>query len=180
MGNDRKEIIIDEIKHWKQSKLLPEKYCDFLLALYTYGEGVHGENKQTGSGWLNNALFSIDILFLILLLPISFLITHVLQVSIVLEIVLFISLLIIILIHFYHFKQHKKAYIHIPIIAFFLVFLISSISVFHHFIGQQGWISIVIFAHCLLWVIYGYKRQYYYLSASGIVGMILFIALIFI
>ena len=38
MNETRKKIIIQEIKYWKKSKLLPEKYCDFLLTLYSGGE----------------------------------------------------------------------------------------------------------------------------------------------
>ena len=38
MNVNRKQIIISEIKHWKQSKLLPGHYCDFLITLYAQGE----------------------------------------------------------------------------------------------------------------------------------------------
>jgi hypothetical protein len=37
MTNEKKKIIIQEIYYWKNSRLLPETYCDFLLALYTEG-----------------------------------------------------------------------------------------------------------------------------------------------
>lgn len=37
MTNPRKKIILNEILFWKQNKLLPEHYCDFLAALYTEG-----------------------------------------------------------------------------------------------------------------------------------------------
>lgn len=40
MVDDRKLIIIKEIKHWKRNQLLPNRYCDFLIALYTHGEGI--------------------------------------------------------------------------------------------------------------------------------------------
>ena len=39
MDENRKQIIIKEIGYWKNNKLLPEQYCDFLLALYTEGTG---------------------------------------------------------------------------------------------------------------------------------------------
>ncbi len=44
MANQRKQIIINEIAFWKQNKLLPEHYCDFLMTLYTEGES---HNKET-------------------------------------------------------------------------------------------------------------------------------------
>lgn len=39
MDKEKNKIIIDEISNWKKNQLLPEKYCNFLLALYTYGKG---------------------------------------------------------------------------------------------------------------------------------------------
>lgn len=38
MSIQRKKTIITEIKYWKENKLLPEHYCDFLITLYTQGE----------------------------------------------------------------------------------------------------------------------------------------------
>ncbi|MCM3637385.1 hypothetical protein M3152_06580 [Sporosarcina luteola] len=38
MNAQRKKIIMAEINYWKQNKLLPEQYCDFLLTLYTQGD----------------------------------------------------------------------------------------------------------------------------------------------
>jgi hypothetical protein len=37
MNAQRKKIIMTEINYWKQNKLLPEQYCDFLIMLYTEG-----------------------------------------------------------------------------------------------------------------------------------------------
>ncbi|WP_252502925.1 hypothetical protein [Sporosarcina sp. Marseille-Q4943] len=38
MNAQRKKIITAEINYWKQNKLLPEHYCDFLITLYTQGD----------------------------------------------------------------------------------------------------------------------------------------------
>lgn len=38
MTKEKKQIIISEIRYWKQNKLLPEHYCDFLITLYAQGE----------------------------------------------------------------------------------------------------------------------------------------------
>lgn len=40
MTNPRKKIILNEILFWKQNKLLPEHYCDFLATLYTEGADI--------------------------------------------------------------------------------------------------------------------------------------------
>lgn len=47
MANQRKQIIINEITFWKQNKLLPEHYCDFLMTLYT--EGNQEDEKKVGN-----------------------------------------------------------------------------------------------------------------------------------
>lgn len=38
MNDKEKQLIINEINKWRQSKLLPSAYCDFLLNLYTSGD----------------------------------------------------------------------------------------------------------------------------------------------
>ena len=47
MENPKKQIILNEILFWKQNKLLPEQYCDFLLKLYTEGEDIKQQEMQT-------------------------------------------------------------------------------------------------------------------------------------
>ena len=46
MDENRKQIIIKEIGYWKNNKLLPEQYCNFLLALYTEGIGLNEINRS--------------------------------------------------------------------------------------------------------------------------------------
>ncbi|GJM72405.1 hypothetical protein HMSSN036_46210 [Paenibacillus macerans] len=35
LNQDKKAIILNEIEHWRRSRLLPEQYCDFLQNLYS-------------------------------------------------------------------------------------------------------------------------------------------------
>lgn len=52
MNQEQKKIIVQEINHWKTSKLLPAEYCDFLLNLYMEGESFSTEQKSTsGKGY---------------------------------------------------------------------------------------------------------------------------------
>ncbi|GAA0362701.1 hypothetical protein [Bacillus horti] len=43
--DQKTKVVIQEIKYWKKNKLLPEHYCDFLLALYTEGSENIPEEK---------------------------------------------------------------------------------------------------------------------------------------
>ncbi|MBD2869500.1 hypothetical protein [Paenibacillus arenilitoris] len=67
MNQDRRQIIVKEIDHWRRSKLLPDQYCDFLLNLYadqetsaqirgshhgTVGKAVAAVQRATGMQWL--------------------------------------------------------------------------------------------------------------------------------
>src|SRR4051794_700217 len=47
MNQQRKRIIISEIKYWKQHKLLPAHFCDFLITLYTQGEDEEDINAKS-------------------------------------------------------------------------------------------------------------------------------------
>lgn len=46
MDEERRTIIINEIKYWKKNQLLPEHYCNFLLMLYTEGEEIPEEEQK--------------------------------------------------------------------------------------------------------------------------------------
>ena len=46
MNESRKQIIINEIGYWKKNQILPEQYCDFLLALYTKATGCKINHKN--------------------------------------------------------------------------------------------------------------------------------------
>ena len=39
MDKKRREIIVSEISYWEENRLLPAHYCQYLLTLYTEGEG---------------------------------------------------------------------------------------------------------------------------------------------
>lgn len=50
MGDQRKQIILNEITFWKQNKLLPDHYCDFLMTLYTEGNYEQEQQKKQAKG----------------------------------------------------------------------------------------------------------------------------------
>lgn len=74
----RKSIIVNEIEHWRRSKLLPEQYCDFLYNLYMdelderpkdlYGQTLRKVGQATGKQWV----ISFTIASLIFLLVLYF------------------------------------------------------------------------------------------------------------
>ena len=71
MDPTRKKVILNEINFWKQNNMLPEHYCDYLIALYSEG-GKPGTNyrikdrkKVNGEALIGILLLGIMSLFFI-------------------------------------------------------------------------------------------------------------------
>ncbi|MYL33442.1 hypothetical protein GLW08_09080 [Pontibacillus yanchengensis] len=175
MGNERKKVIIDEIQYWRTHQLLPKEYCDFLLALYTEGEGADnskGANRKLTSNF-------IQVFLLLLLLPISFLVIYFTELSIPMQ----LSVLIILLTFSYwsiiRNKEKNSLNIHIAMIVFLLILFLVTVYATKELIGSFLLLQIMILFHCVLWSYIGIKRKLYYLTASGIIGCIIWAIYIF-
>jgi hypothetical protein len=46
MNHEQKHVILQEIRFWKESKLLPSEYCDFLMNLYGEGDSFTEDQSQ--------------------------------------------------------------------------------------------------------------------------------------
>lgn len=46
MDKKKKEIIINEIEYWEKNRFLPAHYCQYLLTMYTEGQGVDQFKKK--------------------------------------------------------------------------------------------------------------------------------------
>ena len=72
MNVQRKKIIMAEINYWKQNKLLPEHYCDFLITLYTEGDHEQEISATTDSilskerKKINNRVIFIQFLYILI------------------------------------------------------------------------------------------------------------------
>ncbi|WP_152392163.1 hypothetical protein [Paenibacillus guangzhouensis] len=53
---DKRKIIVREIHHWRESRLLPDQYCDFLLNLYQ----DHPDEQSSGSASKSSSWFRAD------------------------------------------------------------------------------------------------------------------------
>ena len=119
MDENRKQIIIKEIGYWKNNKLLPEQYCDFLLALYTEGTGLNEINNRSKNRkkmflWLlNNSNYYIFIYFT--------------ELSFILQIV-FSIVFILIGIYLTFYLKRKGLLFHIPLIISALLLLFVSVE----------------------------------------------------
>ncbi|KGP73168.1 hypothetical protein [Pontibacillus yanchengensis] len=177
MGNERKKVIVDEIQYWRAHQLLPKEYCDFLLALYTEGEGTVNNEWKGAPQKLTSNFFQVFLL--LLLLPISFLVIYFTELSIPMQ----LSILIILLAFSYwsilRYKEKNSINIHIAMIVFLLILFLVTVYATKELIGLNWLLQSMILFHCVLWGFIGVKRKLYYLTASGIIGCIIWSIYIF-
>ncbi|MFD2446093.1 hypothetical protein ACFSO7_19215 [Bacillus sp. CGMCC 1.16607] len=172
MDVQRKKIIIKEIEYWKESSLLPEHYCNFLLTLYSEGNhpGTELKSKKQGNWSISLFLMAIASVFVIYFTELSF----ILQISIY----LFYLLCGIILIK-YFFK--KGILSHLSFVFSALVFLLATIQIVSHtYPNNTLFLYISLILNCLMWVATGVKFKLIYFTISGLLGLSTIIISIFV
>ena len=175
MDEHRKKIIMSEINYWKQSRMLPEHYCDYLLNLYS--EGNSDDKTTEKRKLLPSSLMSM---FLFIMLSLSLFLFYFTELSLTLQIVIAIIFGISSLISGIYFISKSDIKL-VPMMIASLIFLISTIQMASIFFPDN--ISILYFvtgANCLLWLFVGYKWTIISFKISGIAGLIIIFITIFI
>lgn len=173
MNETRRNIIIKEIKYWKHSKLIPETYCDFLLALYTEGDVERfGDEKRRLiriSFMLLLALGSI-FLFLFIYFTNSFLAMQIIAGMFSIGALIFIA---------------RKSSADNKLIAYFLSFLAAllfyllTIKVINVvFLANTTYIVIVTLFHCLIWLWIGIKWRIHFFTFAALIGFLVLFVII--
>ncbi|THE15437.1 hypothetical protein E1I69_00870 [Bacillus timonensis] len=168
MNQDRKNIVINEILYWRKNKLLPEAYCNFLLSLYTEGEGV--ESKPTSSHSKKNTLswiFGIG-----LLLPVMFLVTYFTEISPTLQMLINFIFIIICTLGLI-LNRNNPFFVHFAsiILALFILLLTVNGSDLI-FKGHGYYLFGIILLNCVCWIIVGILSKKKYFLIAGILGSI--------
>lgn len=171
MNSSRKEIIINEITYWKQHHMLPEHYCDFLLALYTEGE-TEASEKSYDKHLVKNSL----IIFLALAaLGLSVFVIYFTEFNFVLQTMILTSFVVLLLLFGIYYSKKKYWYTFFYIgtaIELLLLSVFLNDKLFHN--GAES-LCIMIIINCLLWILTGWKLKLYYFILSGIIGIIVLI-----
>lgn len=174
MDDNRKKIIVKEILYWKESRLLPEHYCDYLLALYTEGNQPQVTEKEkikraSPKGYL-----------LLLVIPIIAFLLYFTELSFDLQMALTAILLILGLIITYYFFK-KGIHFQISLVISALVLLLLSVELMTHYFPKMPLaLYVVLIAHCLLWLYVGKKLKLIYFLISGYLGLGVLVIFIFI
>ena len=179
MSLQRKQIIMNEIAFWKKNRLLPEHYCDFLLALYAQGENQEDEQVENSSKAVlakkqkyKVIIYTVVGLVTALLLASLFLVTTAILIPIILVSVAILSFLYIAI------KLVKDKSVMAPLLFVFAALLLLGLSfkVWEVYFGDEPFILIgLIFGNCLLWLFSGLLMKLVYFSISGILGLVLII-----
>lgn len=175
MSDNRKEIIVKEIYYWKETKLLPEQYCNFLLALYTEGEQVN--ERKVGNRSNKNKYFLTYIP--LLLIPIGIFI-YFTELSFFLQTTLYALLLLFGFGASFYFFRKATDFI-VPMISTALIALLCSVDIVTDLFPNSG-VSLyaIIVLNCIAWFIIGKKAKLLSFIISSVFGLLLLIGSIFI
>lgn len=182
MDEARKNIVLREIKYWKEHRLLPEQYCDFLITLYTEGSETGQEVTEKDSFSFKNLIFQLMNGFILSLLMLTFVVIYFTELSIDLQIGLFIiSISICLSAAIFFYKKNHSLFFHIALISGILILFLGSVhTVSTLFAGTQTGLITIILLNCLFWVFLGFRLRLKYLTISGIAGALLLITYTFI
>ena len=181
MSNQRKQIILNEIAFWKQSKFLPDHYCDFLTTLYTEGQqheqlnGVSNESmlakEKSKKKWITFGLPIATLLLVVLLFAteIQWLVIGVVGAVAVIALVVAIILA-------------KKNNVFAPIVNLCAALLILGVSLklcVAYFEGNNTVLYSMLVGNCLLWLITGLLTRAIYFTISGALGLFVMVGAYF-
>lgn len=176
MTNPRKKIILNEILFWKQNKLLPEHYCDFLATLYA--EGTDLEELEFASH--KQAVIPLEkrkMIFLLGTLCISviallYVYFTVPSLTMILTFIVASASITLFIIAFRVVKQHNLLAPILHIIAAILLFSVSIRICTTYFSGNNIALFGLIAANCGVWLWSGIKMKLLYFTVSGVLGLI--------
>lgn len=177
MNEQRKKIILSEIKYWKQNNLLPGHYCDFLTALYAQGNEQHKEAGNLTSSILHKEKKKQKYLVIFNLFIGIFLAMVMLFIDNGIAL-LFGAIGMIILFSYAIFKSNKQSIILSTIyIVSALLLLLMSLKLWSLFFSQQPMILIgLLVLNCVIWLLVGRFLKLLYFTLSGLIGLICIIA----
>ncbi|MFT4412663.1 hypothetical protein ACLM5H_02275 [Fredinandcohnia humi] len=168
MNQERKQTIINEIVYWRENKLLPEAYCNFLLTLYTEGEGLQQSTNTVRRQKKSNLILLIIGLFL----PVLLLVTYFTEISPNLQMVLNLIFLIICF-FLVLFNRTISFILHLGSIITALLLLVLSVNASEiYFGGKTGYLIAVIICNCVGWICIGIFSKKKYFLFAGIIGML--------
>ncbi|MBO0995220.1 hypothetical protein [Bacillus sp. SD088] len=172
MKDDRKTVLLHEINFWKEHKILPEHYCDYLIALYTQGD----ENQQPQKRKKHKKIFQWEAILSLLLVTfilVMAVITYITVISFGMQ-TLFLSVFVVALIFswFYFRKKNLNPMLVYITAAFLLLFYTVQINA--AFFGNKTtslyWLLLL---NCMMWIVGGLIGKKLFFTLSGLIAAVL-------
>jgi hypothetical protein len=175
MEEIRKKIIVNEIIYWKQNKLLPEQYCNYLLTLYTEGDKHEQEVEIKKFNKGINKLYLLFGMQILLFFPILALIgvLKITSASILFSIT--IGSLIAQIAIVYVLMNKKSILMHFSTVLVNLYFLLSTILLIDVFFKSTVNIYLGLLICCSIWFLEGKFLNFIYLKVAAYLGFLLMI-----
>lgn len=179
MSKQKKQIILNEIAFWKQSKMLPEKYCDYLMMMYTEGDKDHAELrgqakesiKAKEKKQFSKVIYSI-LSIVALLAMMLFIIPSVLTVSIIVA----LAIIGFVVASFVMQRSSQVIAIVLQIGAALLLLVLTVRVTTTYYDGNNLALFIGLGINCLFWLLSGLKMKLPYFTFSGILGLVVLVA----
>lgn len=157
--DDRTITIIKEIKYWKEHQLLPVRYCDYLLALYTNGQGLDDDNDESKSRNLWSPIFIIHLILLVSMIPFSFLVVYITEFHSLLQLSIIIVFLFYSIGVYLYFRKYSHEFTLIALTVLLVLLLLLSVLISGLFTANSMIHTSVIFINFLLWLFISNAKQ---------------------
>lgn len=178
MSNQKKQIILNEIAFWKKSKMLPERYCDFLTTLYSEGnaeiEAFIPDQKQSIMAKKKKAstrkFVAYPILTVSLLLVLSFIEIDWLTIS--------IGALLAAVLSYFAIRMAIKKHVAAPLLHMSATLILLALSVkiaITYFEGNNEVLFAILAGNCVIWLLTGILQRLIYFTIAGGLGLVVII-----
>lgn len=177
MSNPKKQIIMNEITFWKQNKLLPEHYCDFLMTLYSEGtqaEEISGKSKKAVRNVEKRKKMTVAAFFPVVAAIIVLLLFTIQYEWVVIAIAgVFAALCLIGAIYFA--KKNNLLATMLQLATALAALGVTLKVCTTYFAGNNEMLYILLLVNCVFWLLSGLIMKITYFTISGALGLMIII-----
>ncbi len=159
---------------WKQNKMLPEHYCEFLLSLYSEG---NNQPKKKESFILRNWWYLLTLYSL--MIPISVFVIYFTELSNVLQTVILLAFVVLLFFSAIYFSDKEKSF-PLLFIQASVIFFMASLHFNLSYEEKSEWsLYLILFINCIFWGWIGLKWRLTYFYIASALGSIVILIFIF-
>ena len=178
MSNPKKQIIMNEITFWKQNKLLPAQYCDFLMTLYS-----EGNHEQEVIGNAKNAVRNVEkrkkwgfAIFFPAIAVIITLLLFTIQFEWVVIAVAGVFAISCLIGAIYFANKNKLLATMLQLATALSLLGVTLKTCTTYFAGNNEMLYILLLLNCILWLLSGIIMKIVYFTLSGVLGVIVIVS----